>query len=163
MTKISSYYDHELNQFYDAMRLKLHIHRNKGKWEGINLETLLKLLVDEVEELRETIKDGNQIALILEAADVANYAMIIANVAMKIAAGEHTEHKKFKLSEEQKQIFTEARERIDAVPLAPSFPPQLPPKNNISTFEELRTKHAPHVNATREEIQEAIGGGKTNV
>lgn len=136
MTKISNYYDHELNQFYDAMRLKLHIHRKKGKWEGASLDKLFTLLVEEVQELKETIEDGNQIALILEAADVANYAMIIANVAMKIAAGGHKEET---VKVHSTHIFdTHTVTRVDDVP--------------VSKFVQ-----APELKASSDEIKKALG------
>jgi NTP pyrophosphatase (non-canonical NTP hydrolase) len=67
------------------MRYKLHVNRKKGKWEGAKISDLFKLLVKEIEELHETVQDGNQIATVLEAADVANYALMIAHVAMKMA------------------------------------------------------------------------------
>jgi len=41
------------------------------------------LLIGEVDELREAIQGGNFIEIMLEAADVANYAMMIAWNSMK--------------------------------------------------------------------------------
>ena len=95
MSKISTEYDKEVKSFVDAMKYKLHVNRHKGKWEGATLEGLFKKLQEEVQELKDEIDNpnANQTAILLEAADISNMALMIANVAMKIAAGEHFEHK----------------------------------------------------------------------
>ena len=85
MTKITNEYDHELKQYFDGIKYKLHVNRHKGKWENKTIEEMFELLRGEVRELEDEIKGGNQIATILEACDVGAMAMIIANVAMRKA------------------------------------------------------------------------------
>ena len=76
-------YERELKTFIDAMRYKLMKNAHKGRWEDLDLKTALKRLKDEVEELEEAIENGNEIEVILESGDVANYAMIVANIAVQ--------------------------------------------------------------------------------
>lgn len=90
MSKLTNMYDKELRAFTDAMQYKLHVNRSKGKWEGMKLEDLFTLLLKEVDELKKEIYDSepNQIAIQFEAADIANFALMIANVATRISTGE---------------------------------------------------------------------------
>lgn len=90
MSKLTTLYDKELRAFTDAMQYKLHVNRQKGKWEGAKLEDLFELLIREVGELKAEINDPNpnQIAIQFEAADIANFALMIANVATRISTGE---------------------------------------------------------------------------
>lgn len=89
MTKLSDSYSKEIKQFTDAMKYKLHANRHKGKWEGVDIPKLFDLLRKEVEELREEIEANprNEVAILLEAADIGNYAMMIVNLAMREAVG----------------------------------------------------------------------------
>lgn len=90
MSGLTKIYDKPLRAFTDAMQYKLHVNRNKGKWEGAKLEDLFELLLREVGELKNEINDPNpnQVAITFEAADIANFAMMIADVATRIATGE---------------------------------------------------------------------------
>lgn len=72
----------ELQMFFEAMIYKLHKNHHKGKWENVSILDLEKLLLGEVEELKEAIRGGNSLAMILEAADVGNFAMMMSSVAM---------------------------------------------------------------------------------
>ena len=72
----------ELRRFVEAMVVKLRMNRHKGKWEGLDLRTILGLLRAEVDELNAAIESGNQVEMLLEAADVANFAMIAAAIAI---------------------------------------------------------------------------------
>lgn len=72
-----------LKRFFDAMIYKLRKHAGKGRWEAKDLDKIQELLVEEVGELAEAIQEGNQIETVLEAADVANYAMIAAAIAIE--------------------------------------------------------------------------------
>jgi NTP pyrophosphatase (non-canonical NTP hydrolase) len=87
MTKLTAEYNKELNTFNEAMQYKLHANRHKGRWEDQNIDSLFDLLLKEIEELREEIKstNRNKVAILLESADVGVFAMMIANVAMRIA------------------------------------------------------------------------------
>lgn len=73
---------HELpiKRFTDAMRYKLKVNAKKGRWEDLTPEKALALLKREVEELEEAIKHGNIVEVMLEGADVANFAMMIADI-----------------------------------------------------------------------------------
>lgn len=110
MSKISTDYDNEVKQFTDAMRYKLHANRHKGKWEGATIENLFALLRKEVDELEAEINspNQNQMAIILEAADIGNFAMIISNIAMRMATGELVQHM---------PSNAELRQQIDNMPL----------------------------------------------
>lgn len=79
-------YEAELKQLVDAMRYKLKKNAHKGKWEGMTLDKAIELLKGEVAELEEAASRDSDIEIILEAADVANFALIVANLAMKRGA-----------------------------------------------------------------------------
>ena len=72
----------EVRTFVEAMVYKLYKNRHKGKWEGMSLDSLENLLRDEVAELHDAIQRQNSTWVLLEAADIANFAMMIANVAI---------------------------------------------------------------------------------
>lgn len=80
----------DIKRFVDAMLYKLKRNARKGRWgENTNADRLptpipdlLKRLRDEVDELEAAIREGNTAEIVFEAADVANFAMILANVAL---------------------------------------------------------------------------------
>lgn len=74
-------YRHDIRRFVDAMAFKLKVHHRKGRWEDKQLAEYLPLLDGEVTELKEAVDGGNLIEILLEAADVANMAMIAASIA----------------------------------------------------------------------------------
>jgi hypothetical protein len=76
-------YEDDFRRFVDAMRYKMKRNAHKGRWEDIGLIEAQMLLGKEVEELKEAIRDGNMIEIILEAADVANFAMIVSAIAVE--------------------------------------------------------------------------------
>lgn len=78
-----SLYEHDIRRFVDAMKYKLRKNAHKGRWETYDQNTAQQLLLDEVEELAEAIKEGNMVEIMLEAADVANFAMMIAVMSME--------------------------------------------------------------------------------
>lgn len=71
----------EVRRFSLLMELKLRKNDHKGGWANMPRETLLALLDGEVQELREAIASGDPLDIAQEAADVANYAMMIADVS----------------------------------------------------------------------------------
>ncbi len=71
-------YNKEMKIFTDAMIHKLRLNQKKGGWENKSLPELFDKLRGEITELEEAIGGGNYIEILLEAADVANYAMMIA-------------------------------------------------------------------------------------
>jgi len=79
-------YDKEIKQLTDAMRYKLKKNAHKGRWEDLGLSDVIKRLREETDELEEAALSGSEIEIILEAADVANFALMVVNIAMKKAA-----------------------------------------------------------------------------
>jgi adenylosuccinate synthase len=73
----------EVMMLAHAMEHKLRKNDHKGGWEERNVDVLFKRLLDEVDELKDAIRGGNFIEIFLEAADVANFAMMIAWNVMK--------------------------------------------------------------------------------
>lgn len=76
-------YAPEIRRFVEAMVYKLGVHSGKGKWENQSIESRVPKLEGEVKELVEAIGRGNMVEVLLEAADVANYALIIAAKVME--------------------------------------------------------------------------------
>lgn len=71
--------------FADAMEAQLAANDHKGGWRGISPAWLLTRLVQELGELRRAVTKyelypGHRAAVVREAADVANFAMMIADV-----------------------------------------------------------------------------------
>ena len=82
MTEINSERSARLNEFLDAMKEKLNQPRNVAKqdWRKLDLNVLRELLNGEVGELLEAWPER---AIIGEAVDVANFAFMIWDVAMR--------------------------------------------------------------------------------
>lgn len=77
-------YGPDIRRFVDAMVFKLEKNASKGRWEGYDMGTAFSLLEKEVAELlAEVNSDRNTIKVTLEAADVANFALIIAAMAIE--------------------------------------------------------------------------------
>jgi len=76
-------YAPEIRRFVEAMVYKLGVHSKKGKWENVSVIDCLGKLDGEVAELRQAVQRGNMVEELLEAADVANYALIISAKAME--------------------------------------------------------------------------------
>lgn len=74
-------YEHDLHRFFDAMLYKLDQNAHKGKWTYPLGEAMNKLDA-EVAELKEALTGRNMIEIVLEGADVANMALIAANIAI---------------------------------------------------------------------------------
>ena len=75
-------YDDVLQPFQDAMRYKLsNSKRYAGTraWESVPVADLVEGLKKEVAELEEAMIEGTPIETVLEAVDVANFAMMIAD------------------------------------------------------------------------------------
>ncbi|QIG66089.1 nucleoside triphosphate pyrophosphohydrolase [Ochrobactrum phage vB_OspP_OH] len=73
-------YEQDIRRFVDAMCYKLGVHAKKGRWEDLPIESALELMKGEVTELEQAIDGNNTIEVLLESADVANFAMIIASI-----------------------------------------------------------------------------------
>lgn len=76
-------YREDIRRFVDAMVYKLKVHHRKGRWEEKTIAEYLPLLDSEVGELRDAAKQGNMVETLLEAADVANMALIISAIAVE--------------------------------------------------------------------------------
>jgi NTP pyrophosphatase (non-canonical NTP hydrolase) len=61
------------------MLYKLDINSSKGRWQDIDTQASLERLMEEAIELREALQTDNTVSILLEAADVANFALIIAS------------------------------------------------------------------------------------
>jgi len=62
-----------------AMIFKLDKNAGKGRWQDVDIIGYLAKLSLEFKELEEAIQQGNTVNILLEAADVANFALIIAS------------------------------------------------------------------------------------
>lgn len=82
--------------FVELMAVKLAVHADKGgrdAWRAIGWRALLEMLEHERNELAEALEaqlvgGGSAEAVGLEAADVANFAMMIADIAGALEGGE---------------------------------------------------------------------------
>ena len=61
------------------MELKLRENDHKGGWEGCDLAYFLLQITVETDELRKSLQDKLLPEAILECADIANYAMMLAS------------------------------------------------------------------------------------
>lgn len=75
-------YRDDIRRFVDAMIFKLAKNAHKGRWEDTSSREAFSLLEKEVQELRDEL-GGNMVAVLLEAADVANFAMIVGAIAIE--------------------------------------------------------------------------------
>jgi len=81
----------EVKAFADAMEAKLKANDHKGGWNncGTSMQYLFDRLLEETEELEVAVHDKNSV--LEEAADVANFAMMIADVAGELLPPPPTE------------------------------------------------------------------------
>jgi NTP pyrophosphatase (non-canonical NTP hydrolase) len=75
-------YAHDIRRFVDAMIFKLEKNIDKGRWESYSVEDAFHLLQKETQELFQEL-GGNSMKVVMEAADVANFAMIVASIAIE--------------------------------------------------------------------------------
>lgn len=73
----------DLQRFFDAMIYKLRRNAHKGRWEEVPLDRAFKALLGEADELRDAVFTGSTSEILMEAADVANQALIVANIALE--------------------------------------------------------------------------------
>lgn len=83
-------YGPDIRRFVDAMVYKLEKNAHKGRWDGLTVEQAFALLEKEVAELRAELfsDDGsfklpNMVKVLLEAGDVANFALIASAIVME--------------------------------------------------------------------------------
>lgn len=79
----------ELLLFTEVMEHKLRLNDHKGGWENTSINELFGLLHKEVEELNHAIMRGEgTMAVMMEAADIANFAMMISwNAGREVIGG----------------------------------------------------------------------------
>ena len=70
----------EVELFADAMERKLQANEHKGGWKHDSAMSLLPRLRQEVQELTRAVGEGTDEDILSEAADVANFAMMVADV-----------------------------------------------------------------------------------
>ena len=74
--------EHSVNQFALLMKKKLYDKRHKGHWRNQDRSWLFAQLIKEVGELAERLsEDATWIEIAEEAADVANFSMMVADVS----------------------------------------------------------------------------------
>lgn len=76
-------YRHDIRRFVEAMSYKMARNAHKGRWEKLDIPKTIELMRGEVNELRQAISNGNSVEILLECADVANFAMIVASIIME--------------------------------------------------------------------------------
>ena len=76
----SEQYAEDISMFVSVMVEKLHKHRGKGHWDKIDINEALSRMHEETEELAEAIKEEDYKEIHREAADVANFALILSSV-----------------------------------------------------------------------------------
>lgn len=69
---------HEVKTFAQCMEHKLKKNDHKGGWENVSNEKLFELLRQEVDELEKAMQNEPELNSVFEAADIANFAMMIA-------------------------------------------------------------------------------------
>jgi len=75
----------EVERFADVMEERLKENDHKGGWLTCSSEYLLRRLREEVDELETALTEDSNDDLIAEAADIANFAMMIADKAIQQA------------------------------------------------------------------------------
>ena len=69
--------------FLGEMLKKLETNQHRSGWVNVGLHYLFRRLEEETLELRKALLSGDKDAIIEECADVANFAMMIADVTRK--------------------------------------------------------------------------------
>lgn len=77
-------YRPELLRFFDAMIYKLRRNAHKGKWETLPMSVAIERLRNEGDELSLAIDQGSTMEIMMEAADLANMCLIIANIILEV-------------------------------------------------------------------------------
>jgi hypothetical protein len=73
----------DLQRFFDAMIYKLRRNKHKGRWEDMALSDAFPRMEEEMKELSTALDEGSTTEILFEAADVANFALIIANIGLE--------------------------------------------------------------------------------
>jgi hypothetical protein len=73
----------QVEAFADAMEAKLRKHDWQYHWSGLAVQYLFSALDDTSKELRAAVTVGNPTIALRKAADVANYAMMLADIVRR--------------------------------------------------------------------------------
>lgn len=73
-------FHNDLRRFIDAMIYKLYKNVHKGRWESYTVRHAVDLLDAEIDELKAAVLLGNTVEVMLEGADCANMALIVASI-----------------------------------------------------------------------------------
>jgi NTP pyrophosphatase (non-canonical NTP hydrolase) len=73
----------EVVAFADAMEAKLRENDHKRPWYCLDMRTLSRRLTQEREELRRAVEVGDPAEVLREAADVANFCMMTADMVRR--------------------------------------------------------------------------------
>ena len=76
-------YTDDIRRFIDAMIYKLGKNAHKGRWDEMTVERAIARLKEEVSELDEASGRESMTEMLLESADVANFALIVAAIAIE--------------------------------------------------------------------------------
>ena len=74
-------YGIELARFVTDMAERLEANSHKATWKGMPYFWLIQRVKDELSELEQAIEKGDPWQIIREAADVANFCMMISDCA----------------------------------------------------------------------------------
>lgn len=73
----------DIKRFFDAMIFKLRKNADKRGFDTATVTGCVDRMNEEIDELTAAISEGNDLEIILEAADVANFALLIAGAAIR--------------------------------------------------------------------------------
>lgn len=73
----------EVVAFADAMESKLRENDHKRPWYCLDMRTLSRRMTQEREELRRAVEAGDPAEVLREAADVANFCMMTADMVRR--------------------------------------------------------------------------------
>lgn len=73
----------DLQRFVDAMIYKLVRNAHKGRWDEVSMPIAMERFDSEIQELIRQVQIGSTIETLMEAADVANMALIIAAISLE--------------------------------------------------------------------------------
>lgn len=76
----------EVEWFADAMERKLRANDHKRHWSNMSIQYLSMRLTQERKELYRAVAEGDPEKVLAEAADVANFAMMLADMVKRAAA-----------------------------------------------------------------------------
>jgi len=94
----------DLEYFFSTMVRKLHVNRHKGTSKILDVDSLVKAIRLETDELEKAIREEGQFDAPLEACDVANFAFLTSMAIWHMTRKDFDEQRK-----KQKSVFTSER------------------------------------------------------